>query len=142
MSENDKPSAVTINENIPKSDSNSATRAVAGIIGLLLVVAGVYAMVEPMSQRIDFLEREVQRSRTELNSHEAVTGHTGLIQQKAVAKVRFKEIETQFKSLRDIVNIKDDISAKEISLLESRLRELALEVAKIGQCIKMLHKEN
>jgi len=142
MSGPDNPSAVTINENMPKSNSNGSTKAVAGVIGLLLVISGVYAMIEPMSQRIDFLEREIDRSKVKISDHEKTVGHTGLIQQQAGARERFKEIETQFKGLREVMSMSDDNQVKDLDLIKKRFRELEISVAKMSQCIKMLHNSN
>ena len=37
---------------------------VAGVVALVAIIAGVYAMVEPMSQRVDYLEGEFRSLRS------------------------------------------------------------------------------
>ncbi len=49
-----------------------------------------------MSQRIDFLQREVHDAKAALKAHEAIVGHTGLIEQQAGNSEKFREIDTRF----------------------------------------------
>jgi len=50
------------------ADNNGAgnAKAFGGIIAIVAVVAGVYAMVEPMNQRIDFLNDQITCMRAEM----------------------------------------------------------------------------
>ena len=133
----DSGSTVTINESKNSSAaSGNSTRAFAGVIGLLLVISGVYSMIEPMNQRIDFLEREISRTKTEVSDHEKTIGHTGLIQQQSITKERFKEIETQFGSLKEIMEIKDKVHFDKISCMETKLLEALIGIAKLQECLK------
>jgi len=135
MTDSDNGSTVTINES-KNGNSGNSTKAFAGVIGLLLVIAGVYAMIEPMTQRIDFLEREISRTKVEMSEHEKIIGHTGLIQQKSSTKEHFKEIETQFRSLKEIIKIKDDEHSKHIDRMQSELSNALIDIAKLKECLK------
>ena len=42
------------------ADTATNAKAFGGVIAVVALVAGVYAMVEPMGQRIDFLERQLE----------------------------------------------------------------------------------
>ena len=90
-----------------KPANNVGAKAFGGVVALVAIVAGVYAMVEPMNQRIDFIERQqkdanvqlrevISKLSSELRQHEAITGHDGLIQQVAMTREQFREVETQF----------------------------------------------
>lgn len=41
------------------NNENGSTKAFGGVLALVALIAGVYAMVQPMNQRIDFLERQI-----------------------------------------------------------------------------------
>jgi len=87
--------------------NNTAPKALAGVVAIVAVIAGVYAMVEPMGQRIDFttvqitrLENSLQRSVIADTNHQRLTD-TNL----AELREKFKEVETQFQGLREVLAI-------------------------------------
>ena len=92
-------SSITINENLTKSNNgNGSTKAFAGVIGLMLVIAGVYAMIEPMNQRIDFLERQItslKNSHANKEDEHSIT-HRDFVATLSSTTERFAEVETQF----------------------------------------------
>lgn len=47
--------------------TNGKTPGYAVILSMLAIIGGVYAMIQPMTQRIDFLERQMQESKEEVN---------------------------------------------------------------------------
>ena len=85
--------------------NNSSAKAFGGVAAILAVVAGIYAMTEPMSQRVDFLERQIGTMRTEMLEHGSRQAHPGMLQLYGQHSERFKEVETQFRSLRDLSDL-------------------------------------
>ena len=79
--------------NATPSNSNGP-KAFAGVVLIGAVIAGVYAMVEPMSQRIDFLERQLGRAIAAMErDDEREASDRNIL---AAFQERFREIETQF----------------------------------------------
>jgi len=109
--------SVTINETKSNgSDSGNGTKAFAGVIGLLLVIAGVYAMIMPMNQKIDFLERSVAAQKLAqtkeldriLSSLSIENDKNSYRERETVAKIttlleKFKVVESQFSNLDERV---------------------------------------
>jgi hypothetical protein len=129
----------------PNNRGNGNKTAITVVVGLLAVIAGVYSMVEPMGQRIDFLERELERSRTQLAAHAAITGHVAMVQRHAEAGERFKEVETQFSGLREVVGVRLDRLDKDRDTFakwqnEHDLRVVGLNAAQ-WERIKALERE-
>jgi preprotein translocase subunit YajC len=85
--------------NVPTSNGNGS-KAFAGILAILAVVAGIYAVTKPTSQRIDTVEAMNGAVAKDLEKHEAVLGHPGMVAQLAAITEKFVEIETQFDAAR------------------------------------------
>lgn len=73
-------------------------KAIGGILALFAIVSGVFAIVEPMNQKIDFIREEAR-------AHGQLEGHTRLLEDQARAAERFKEVETQFRDLTRRVEV-------------------------------------
>jgi len=140
MSTENTPSTVTINENSRKTGENgqaqgSSTKAFAGVISLLLVIAGVYAMMKPMNQNLDYMRDDIKELKVKMNADDARERSD----QAEIAKVgeKFIEVETQFRGLKEIMMIKDEQHAKEINRMRAELSEILLEVARLKECMKI-----
>ena len=84
----------------PKGDGNGMKGA-AGILAIVAVIAGVFAMVEPMGQRIDFLEAQLSEFRTELSAARQSDSTHQRATDREIASIgeKFSEVETQFGAL-------------------------------------------
>lgn len=90
----------------PKKEGNGAIRAFGAIIGLVALIAGVYAMVEPMGQRIDFMEEQISELNVEILRHSDCEAHPGALARMATQQEKFAEVETQFKGLREVSDVR------------------------------------
>ncbi|KPL09535.1 hypothetical protein AMJ71_06090 [candidate division TA06 bacterium SM1_40] len=110
---------------------NNGPKAFAGVIALVAIVLGVYAMVEPMSQRIENAEkaladykldvRERLAERTERWERELQRIRERMLQDDEREKddsarfaridAQFVEVETQLRGIRTIANLR--VSAEE-----------------------------
>ena len=84
--------------------NGSATKAFGGVFAILALIAGVYAMIEPQGQRMDFLERQIVDMRTEMHKDDAREQQDQ--SQLSSIEERFKEVETQFEGLREVTNVR------------------------------------
>lgn len=66
------------------------------VAALIALIAGVYAMVEPMKQTTEFQREELAELRGFIREHIAVEGHAGALQRHGRHAEKFTEIETQF----------------------------------------------
>ena len=84
-------------------ENGSGAKAFGGIVALVAVIAGVYAMVEPQSQRMDFLSSQLLA----IEKHMALDDKREREDQgqfSATAE-RFKEVETQFTALQHLMAV-------------------------------------
>ncbi len=102
--------------------SNGA-KAFAGVITVVAVIAGLFAMVRPMGQRIDALGSQVESLREELHMHNASEGHPLVLQKHAEASERFKEVETQFRGMRELVSMEQSHTSRRLGVLEAWMSE-------------------
>lgn len=110
-----------MNENTKINNSKkNGTKALSVAVLVIAIIAGVYAMVEPMQQRIDFLERQVLRSENLLQKHADVKIHPGASEEVAAMRERFKEVETQFKGLREVLQLQIEDMSRRQSAHEAR----------------------
>jgi len=94
------------NNNVIPQEKNGSnnTRAFGGVVALVAIIAGVYAMIEPMTQRIDFMERHLdvmsERMDTDDQREREDNSRVSIMGQK------FTEVETQFSDMeRRIVDL-------------------------------------
>jgi len=131
------PSTVTINETKANGNGNggSSTKAFAGVISLLLVIAGVYAMMKPMNQNLDYMRDDIKELKIKMSTDDVRERKD----QSDIATMgeKFIEVETQFRGLKEIMRIKDEQQSKEIDILRAKLSAALLEVARLKECIKM-----
>ncbi len=88
--------------------TSNGPKAFGAVVALVAVVAGVYAMVEPMGQRIAGLQERLKETREDLKGLSAThlrteenhaTVHTDFAARMAAMGKMFVEVETQFRSL-------------------------------------------
>lgn len=79
-------------------NNNTGRTGFVVLASLLAIIAGVYAMVEPMGQRIDFLS-------TQMKTHAVLQAHEGAAADLAKIVERFSEVETQFRGLRELTDL-------------------------------------
>ena len=97
----------------PKQKNNgNGAKAFAAIVAVAAVISALVAIVRPMQQQIDFLDAKMQLD----DSREREDT-------KALAQMgeKFAEVETQFRSLRELVDIRIEISDKRIRDIEGWL---------------------
>ena len=137
--DNGKISAVTINENIRgSSNGDSGKKAFAGVILLLLVIAGVYAMMKPMYQNLDYMKSDITIMQKKMEEDdERERNDRGIM--TAMAE-KFIEVETQFRNLKEIMELKDAYQVERINVLELELSKALLDIAKLQENLRM--KEN
>lgn len=91
-------------------NGNGSLVAIVAVTGLLGIVAGVYAMVQPMNQRIDHLTQYVERSENRVTrtvfEHTSLHSHPDAAREMAQISERFKEVETQFRGLRELMTVR------------------------------------
>lgn len=92
----------------------NGSRAFGGVVALVAVIAGVYAMVEPMSQRIDFTGERI-------GEHAGQHAHEGAVRDIARFTERFNEVETQFKAQRETTVKTEERTNARLDKLEGRL---------------------
>ena len=104
-----------MSEGSPKPNGSMA--ATGALLGLLAIVAGVYAMIQPMNQRIDQLNLRLVEARAGValdNERERKDA-----EKFAAMKEQFKEVETQFSSLREYTDLQIKELQRRVTLLES-----------------------
>lgn len=89
----------TGDQQVLKGNSNGM-KAFSAVIAVVAVIAGVYAMTEPMGQRIDFLERQLA-GQTAAMAIDDVREQQNRDRTTSMLE-RFKEVETQFVGLRRV----------------------------------------
>ena len=74
------------------------------LAGICAVVAGVYAMVEPMGQRIDFVQKGISEIRLALGKDDE--REMDDVHSFSAVLERFKEVETQFRWLKEVTDVR------------------------------------
>lgn len=103
------------------SNNNDGAKAFGGVVALIAVIAGVYAMVEPMAQRIDFLERQLAEATTKLEASD--TRGCDITAAVSTLKEKFLAVEAQFGALRDREDQRADMTIRLTDLRRSRAKD-------------------
>ena len=116
-----------------KDDESTGPKAFGAVFVLVAIVAGVYAMVQPMTQRLDYQERamtELRAQRTQANQRE----RDEMTKLSMIAE-RFKAVETQFEAQKAL-NIKiEERACSRLQKIEHRL--LSQEPCKLSTAVAM-----
>ncbi len=85
---------------LAKPKNENASKVLYGMLAILAVIGGMSAIVLPMQQSIDGL-------RMVLAEHRSAKGHSPTTAVLAAVKQDFKEVETQFRAQRDLLDRTD-----------------------------------
>jgi hypothetical protein len=85
---------------VANSKEGNSAAAVGGVLGIFAVIAGVYAMIQPMNQRIDQLHNRVKEM-SDKSILDDIRDREDA-RQFAAMEERFKEVKTQFKASKEL----------------------------------------
>ena len=112
-----------VDTSIARTNKNAnGAKALGAVVAIVAVIMGVYAMVEPMSQRIDFLERQLDKIDARL--HDTDQRERDAAESLAAIQERFQEVETQFRAERELRTTNEARADKDLDESPTRLREL------------------
>ena len=94
-----------------RSEGNG-TRAFGGVIALVALLTGMAAIIRPIQQQVDFLDRRISADDVREREDTATIGKMS---------ERFKEVETQFRSLRELVDTRIGHAGERTEKLEEWL---------------------
>ena len=97
-------------------NNGSGMNGIGVIVGLLAIVAAVYSMVEPMNLRITQLSDLLGAARSDMRADDEREREDA--RSFSAMDERFKEVETQFRALRDLSELKDSELARRLELVE------------------------
>ena len=100
-------------------NDNSNAKAFGGVLVLLALIAGVYAMIEPMTQRIDFLERQMQSQKDELEAHKSKDDHPHALSLHSEAAEKFRRVESEFRAIKELFNMNYGSHENRLQKIES-----------------------
>lgn len=96
----------------PTMKNNGAARVLSIVVPLVAAVALYLGTL--ISNNATTANRDLTRMSHQLGRHETLQGHSSPLQEIAAIKVTFKEVETQFKGLREIMNIRFELLAQRV----------------------------
>jgi len=139
MSTENTPSTVTINETKQAAaNGGSSTKAFAGVISLLLVIAGVYAMMKPMNQNLDYMRQDIKELKLKMDADDMRERvDQGLL---SSSKEKFTKVESMFVGLKEIMALRDKEQTKNVDRIEERLSKALLEIARLQECMRIRSK--
>ena len=117
----------------PKPNS-SGMKAFGAVTVVVAVIAGVYAMTEPMGQRLDFLQAELPSVRAAMALDDA--REIGDTERRGALVEKFTEVETQFKGMERRL-----VSVEEWRIWWNRLQIMTLAGGNATQDEKIAHLE-
>lgn len=128
-----------------QSGNGNGTKAFGAVVAVVAVIAGLYAMIEPMGQRIDFLEGQIVELRIQARQHSEIEGHVGVLSSLATQQAKFAEVETQFAGLREVTEARLAVitsrALRAETLRDTHLVESAGRNAAQWERIKSLERE-
>jgi len=107
-----------------ESNGNGGKTAFVILASLIAIIAGVYAMVEPMGQRIDFLERTVTNAIAHIDKHAERDGHTTALERHAAARERFEKMDAHIVGLRELIKLRISRVDKDLERIRERIKTL------------------
>jgi len=141
MSTENTPSTVTINESqhtAAAANGGSSTKAFAGVISLLLVIAGVYAMMKPMNQNLDYMRQDIKELKLKMDADDIRERvDQGLF---SSSKEKFTKVESMFVNLKEMILLRDKEQTKNVDRLEERLSKALIEIARLQECMRTRSK--
>ncbi|HUS50516.1 MAG TPA: hypothetical protein VMZ91_10150, partial [Candidatus Paceibacterota bacterium] len=90
------------------NSSNGNAKAFGGVIAIIAVIAGVYAMIEPQQQRIDYLTDEIiiMQKETKDQIRESRNEDALSRQDRASLREKFQGITGEITALKEIRDIR------------------------------------
>ena len=113
----------------PDGTGGSGANNLFGSIMLVVaVIAGVYAMIQPMGQRIDFLQTELATINTSINKD----NDRERTDAAELSKIRemFTEVETRFEGLRR----EHELDINQIKEAKANQEEMINQLTTLGRC--------
>ncbi len=110
------------------SNGSAGAKALGALVAIVALIAGVYAMVEPMGQRIDFLERHIEKMEERMTARDITEKEATAVVSRFQEK--FAEVETQFGALKDIGIKTEERTNARLGKLESRFSVIEPEMIK------------
>lgn len=84
------------------NQNNTGLKALGAVLTILAVITGIAAIVRPMQQRNDNLEKQIDSLKNDLRDHAKLNNHPwGVVAEIAEMREKFTEVETQFKGSRE-----------------------------------------
>jgi len=97
-------------------------KAFAGVIALIALITGIGAIVRPMQISIANMQTQMLRMETrieqQIKDHARSLGHAGLSTNVSENREKFREVETQFRGLRDTMVLHNDAIRERVTKLE------------------------
>ena len=118
-------------------NASGAAKVIGGLLALMAMIAGVYAMVQPMNQTISFMERRLDDIQTSLAHHLETCSakHSESAQDRSALREKFLASTSQIKLLKEvnerrIKHLEDEID-KESAAYREILKQIMAAEAKI-----------
>ena len=80
-----------------QSGSNNGSKVFGPILGLAAIIAGIFAMMRPLIQRVDFLERQLDNAIAAMREDDVREREDAA--KMSATREKFVEVETQFSDL-------------------------------------------
>jgi TolA-binding protein len=143
----------------PQENADGAAKVLGALLALMAVIAGVYAMVRPMDQRIDQLQLEVASLRSLMTETDRynVQQLTNMVSDLSALKEKFSQVVVQTERIKAIDEWRTWTTRNELSqipVLKAQLHyimslvlpkyqmlESALNRALIDECVRYKKKE-
>ncbi len=93
---------------------NNGPKAFAGVLAILAVIGGMAAVVMPMQQQITSLGDIVER-------HADIRAHPTAREDVATIRAQLTEVETQFRWIREVLEIKSAALERRVHDLEQQI---------------------
>jgi len=113
-------------------DNNNLLKSFGAVV---IIIVGLYATVQPMSQRIDFLERQ-------LETHENLAMHAGTEQRVMEMSVMSKEVSTKFEHITSRLDELDDWKTYYQRFVPARNAVQDERLDSMEQCIEELKRNS
>jgi len=143
----------------PQENADGAAKVLGALLALMAVIAGVYAMVRPMDQRIDQLQLEVASLRSLMTETDRynVQQLTNMVSDLSALKEKFSQVVVQTERIKAIDEWRTWTTRNELSqipVLKAQLHyimslvlpkyqmlESAMNRALIDECVRYKKKE-
>ena len=115
----------SLNGNDKKTDVPTANGAIKGlglIVTIITVLVGLVGIGEYMGRENEYIRKDLVRAETHVETINTELSEVSKIQSGVL--VKFIEVETQFKGLREIVNLQQKFNEKDHDMKTEQLRDV------------------